>query len=241
MKKLFVGMTQEDFVARATQAHGGKYDYSKTKFITTKKPITITCPTHGEISMTAMIHILGHVPRCCASEAKKGIRTRKDTPEYLLRKAALAQGAMFFEGVSCRICGNKTRYSCNNSCALCAIESRKKSNAKKDLVNRKRLKQANVYRADGKIQQELLGIYRSVKEMRKIFNANLHVDHIIPLNGDNVCGLHVPWNLMICSAKFNLSKGNKSLDIERLSGPGSVVVHQTALPWNLRKEINHAN
>lgn len=57
--------------------------------------------------------------------------------------------------------------------------------------------------------EQIKRIYAACANITEKTGIEHHVDHIIPLQGENVCGLHVENNLAIIPAKMNLQKSNK--------------------------------
>jgi len=55
---------------------------------------------------------------------------------------------------------------------------------------------------------EMESIYNYCAALRSA-GLDYHVDHIVPLRGNTVSGLHVPWNLQVITGAENMSKGNR--------------------------------
>jgi 5-methylcytosine-specific restriction endonuclease McrA len=63
-----------------------------------------------------------------------------------------------------------------------------------------------------KQRSEIRQIYQIAITMTQTTGEQYVVDHIVPLRSDEVCGLHVPWNLRVITQEENLKKSNKLLD-----------------------------
>ena len=64
-------LTTEQFVAKAREIHGDKYDYSKVVYDKMHDYITVTCPKHGDFLQKAYSHLNGKGCSKCAKEESR--------------------------------------------------------------------------------------------------------------------------------------------------------------------------
>ena len=102
--------TTKEFINKAREIHGDKYDYSKVKYVRSNTKVCIICPEHGEFWQRPANHLNGQECPKCAIESSKESRT--STTEDFINKAR-------------EVHGNKYDYSkvnyMNNHTKVCII------------------------------------------------------------------------------------------------------------------------
>ena len=112
----------------------------------------------------------------------------------------------------CKVCFNQRaaqRYEANKETLLKQKAAYKKANRHIGNAHNAKRKVSKLQSTPAWVDLEAIkGMY----QLATIFNRtgmNLHVDHIIPLQSDLVCGLHCESNMQLMPASDNISKGNR--------------------------------
>lgn len=71
----------DEFIRRAREIHGNKYDYSKVEYINARTKICIICPKHGEFWMTPGKHLQRGqgCPKCSESHLERAMALKLDS------------------------------------------------------------------------------------------------------------------------------------------------------------------
>lgn len=102
----------EDFIERAREVHGDKYDYSKVKFNNSEDNVTIICPKHGEFTQNIRVHLKGH--GCWKCYGERSGEMRRMSQEEFLRRAKETHGDKYDYSESiCKGANEKVRIRCN--------------------------------------------------------------------------------------------------------------------------------
>jgi very-short-patch-repair endonuclease len=85
--------TKEDFIKKAIEIHGDKYDYSGVEYIGNKLKVNIICLLHGEFYQRPNDHLSGYGCKKC--QYKKTSSENKFTNELFIKRANLIHSSKY--------------------------------------------------------------------------------------------------------------------------------------------------
>jgi hypothetical protein len=134
-------------------------------------------------------------PLCKACVKIKNAKYRKENPEKVseIEKSWYQRNKEY-----------KVLYSHNWN-----ISHRDRYRINKNISNKKRRVRVGalpIWTSDSLIRS----FYEQADELTKVTGVKHSVDHIVPLNGKTVCGLHCHTNLQVLPLLDNIKKGNRS-------------------------------
>lgn len=133
--------TKEEFIAKATKIHEGKYDYSKVELVNMNARVTVICPEHGEFQVVPTQHIHKNDQVGCKECGKKNQGKRKSLEEVLQDFRKVHGDKYDYSGVQyktmhndvtigCKVC-NKTfeqrpyAHIQGQGCPICGLANRR--------------------------------------------------------------------------------------------------------------------
>lgn len=131
------------------------------------------------------------------------------------KRAFKAKESRFYLGKICMVHPELTgkRYTATGRCPLCSRATTYKAREKSKLNPEWRRKQMLRARAQRKTQRRHMPPWADIRKILAVYaearRLGLTVDHIVPLLGENVCGLHVHYNLRTVTRSVNSAKGNR--------------------------------
>ena len=165
--------TTEDFIARATAKHNGRYSYELVEYKKSIEKVTVTCKEHGSFDVTPNNHLNGsNCPAC-----KKGAMSkvfRKDNSTFI-EQAKETHGEKYdytktvYDGVSesltitCRVHGDfkqlPNHHINGSGCAKCSFESSATARAigKDGFIERAREVHGDTYEYDDVVYTNFVG------------------------------------------------------------------------------------
>lgn len=180
---------------------------SEAKASSLKKYFTGKPCKHGHISERRVS--TGSCISCCKANQKKEYQSRKNNPD---RAEYMRSYLASYDHKNKRDC--KSRYYQKNKANILEKSSAYRSD-RRGFYNmlcqqrRERIVRATPKSLTDEMKSLIRSIYERCGEMNKENKNSYHVDHIVPIAGNGVCGLHVPWNLQILKADENLKKSNR--------------------------------